>query len=88
MHLKIFKKKFSNDLILKQFQNLEIEIERGTRIENISAWLFVACDRNYPLKTRKCKNISDSKMDTEENNITIDNIAIERKKKAVKTFRR
>lgn len=82
--LKFFKKKFSNDLILKQLQNLEIEIERGTRIENISAWLFVACDRNYPLKTRKCKNISDSKMDTEENNITIDNIAIERKKRQLK----
>ena len=56
--LRIFQKKFNDDLIFKQLQNLEIEIKRGIKIENISAWLFVACDRDYPLKTQEYKNLS------------------------------
>lgn len=64
--LRIFQKKFDDDLIFKQLKNLEIEIKRGIKIENISAWLFVACDRNYPLKTQKYKNLSNEKH--EENN--------------------
>ena len=56
--LRIFQKKFDDDLIFKQLKNLEIEIKRGIKIENISAWLFVACDRNYPLKTQEYKNLS------------------------------
>ena len=64
--LRIFQKKFDDDLIFKQLKNLEIEIKRGIKIENISAWLFVACDRNYPLKTQEYKNLSNEKH--EENN--------------------
>lgn len=64
--LRIFQKKFEDDLIFKQLKNLEIEIKRGIKIENISAWLFVACDRNYPLKTQEYKNLSNEKH--EENN--------------------
>ena len=65
--LRIFQKKFDDDLIFKQLQNLEIEIKRGIKIENISAWLFVACDRNYPLKTQEYKNLSNKKREENTN---------------------
>lgn len=65
--LRIFQKKFDDDLIFKQLKNLEIEIKRGIKIENISAWLFVACDRNYPLKTQEYKNLSNEKREENTN---------------------
>lgn len=66
--LRIFQKKFNDDLIFKQLQNLEIEIKRGIKIENISAWLYVACDRDYPLKIQIDKNLSSKRSQIEKNN--------------------
>lgn len=48
--LERFRKSFSDDLIYKQLQNLETELKRGHTIKVIAAWLYVACDRDYPLK--------------------------------------
>ena len=71
--LKIFKKKFNDELILKQLKNLEINIKRGIKIANVPAWLFVACDRDYPLKaqdikesTKKILIVKDSENDIEK----------------------
>lgn len=49
--LKLFRKAFDDELIYKQLQNLMIELKKKTiKIKDITAWLYSACDRDYPLK--------------------------------------
>ena len=49
--LKFFRKTFDDELIYRQLQNLMIELKKKTiKIKDITAWLYSACDRDYPLK--------------------------------------
>ena len=52
--LKLFLKKFRDpNLILRQLSNLDIELNNGISIDDIPAWLFVACKNDYPLKKKR-----------------------------------
>ncbi len=49
--LKLFRKAFDDELIYRQLQNLMIELKKKTiKIKDITAWLYSACYRDYPLK--------------------------------------
>ena len=55
--LKLFRKAFDDELIYKQLQNLIIELKKKTiKIKDITAWLYSACDRDYPLKRSASDN--------------------------------
>lgn len=55
--LKLFRKAFDDELIYRQLQNLMIELKKKTiKIKDITAWLYSACDRDYPLKRSASDN--------------------------------
>ena len=55
--LKFFRKTFDDELIYRQLQNLMIELKKKTiKIKDITAWLYSACDRDYPLKRSASDN--------------------------------
>ncbi len=69
--LKLFRKAFDDELIYKQLQNLMIELKKKTiKIKDITAWLYSACDRDYPLKQPVAddKPISSSKLKEHDDN--------------------
>lgn len=69
--LKLFRKAFDDELIYKQLQNLMIELKKKTiKIKDITAWLYSACDRDYPLKQSVAddKPISSSKLKEHDDN--------------------
>lgn len=69
--LKLFRKAFDDELIYKQLQNLMIELKKKTiKIKDITAWLYSACDRDYPLKQPVAddKPISSSKSKEHDDN--------------------